>query len=261
MKRHWLMIALVAFTLALVGCADQPKPNVQEKATALAMNPSVLPAPRPALEASPDLSGGSLVINDATLAKMSADAVPANVTDALAPLKGREFTNAAEFAAAVKGAAGDAATPHMDRIMRNALVVAMADQALAPGEAPPVPAGTMGAGPAAMVMADFGTVYFDFDKSNIKPEFEAVIRKNADVLRANAGLKVTIEGHCDERGTNEYNLALGQRRAEAVRQALIAAGVDAAQLSTVSYGEERPVAMGNNEADWAKNRRSEITAN
>ncbi len=74
-------------------------------------------------------------------------------------------------------------------------------------------------------------------------------------------MQVTIEGHCDERGTNEYNLALGQRRAEAVRQALIAEGVSAGQVATVSYGEERPVALGHDEDSWWQNRRGVLVIN
>jgi len=109
--------------------------------------------------------------------------------------------------------------------------------------------------------SEFGIVYFDFDKSNIKPEFENTIAENAKKLMADSSMRVTIEGHCDERGTNEYNLALGQRRAEAVRRALVAAGVSASQLSTVSYGEERPVDPGHDEAAWAKNRRGVISTN
>ncbi len=106
---------------------------------------------------------------------------------------------------------------------------------------------------------EFEVVYFDFDRSNIKPEFEAVIQRNADKLIADRNLYVMIEGHCDERGTTEYNLALGERRARSVQQALISLGVSPNQLDTVSYGEERPVAMGHNEEAWAQNRRSVLT--
>jgi len=270
MKRYWFLPVLVALALALLaGCAEVPKPTVAEpKAGALAVDPSVLPPPRPALEASPDLSGAKLVINDATLAKMSADAVPSSVTDALASLKNKEFSNAAEFTAAVRGAAGAAADPFMDRILRDALVVTLADQPAAPegemsiAQREQVQAQTqtaMAAAQPGIVPSQFGIVYFDFDKSNIKPEFEKTIRENAKVLMDNPGMNVTIEGHCDERGTNEYNLALGQRRSESVRQALIAAGVAAKQLNTVSYGEERPVDLGHNEDAWAKNRRGVLT--
>jgi peptidoglycan-associated lipoprotein len=117
-------------------------------------------------------------------------------------------------------------------------------------DAPPQP---MAAAP------DFEIVYFDYDKSNIKPEFESAIRDNAQKLRDDTTLVVIIEGHCDERGTTEYNLALGQRRADSVRNALISEGVSADQLDTVSYGEERPVAYGSDEASWSQNRRGVIT--
>jgi peptidoglycan-associated lipoprotein len=263
MKRHWFLLASAALALAVfAGCAEEQKPSAPAPtAAALAADPSILPTPRPALEAAPDLSGASLVVNDATLAKMSADAVPSSITDALAGLKGREFTNANEFAAAVRGAAGAGADQYMDRILRNALVVQLAD-------APPAPEGEVSIAEreqrkaeAVAMPSAYGIVYFDFDKSNIKPEFEAVIRDNAKKLLDNPDQRVTIEGHCDERGTNEYNLALGQRRAEAVRQALIAAGVPANRLSTVTFGEERPVAMGHDEESWAKNRRSALTQN
>ena len=109
------------------------------------------------------------------------------------------------------------------------------------------------------VVMSFGVVYFDFDKYNIKPEFEQVIKLNAEALKGNPSLKVVIEGHCDERGSTEYNLALGQRRATAVLQALRSNGVPASQLKTISYGKERPVDLGHTEEAWAKNRRSVIT--
>lgn len=117
-------------------------------------------------------------------------------------------------------------------------------------EAPPQP---------ASAAPDFGTVFFDFDKHNIKPEFEQTIRENARKLMADGSLSAIVEGHCDERGTTEYNLALGERRARAVRDALLSAGVKANQLDTVSYGEERPVAFGSDEAAWGQNRRAAMT--
>ena len=105
---------------------------------------------------------------------------------------------------------------------------------------------------------EFGVVYFDFDRSEIKPEFDMIISANAMVLMNNPEASVVIEGHCDERGTNEYNMALGERRAQSVREALIAKGVNASQLTTISFGEERPVEMGHDEDSWSKNRRSAI---
>jgi peptidoglycan-associated lipoprotein len=98
-------------------------------------------------------------------------------------------------------------------------------------------------------------IYFDFDKYNIRPQGRMILKENYAVLRGEPGVEVLIEGHCDERGTVEYNLALGQRRANAARDFLISLGMDSSQLSTVSYGEERPVDPRNNEEAWAKNRR------
>lgn len=98
-------------------------------------------------------------------------------------------------------------------------------------------------------------IHFDFDKYNIVPEARAILKENYMVLRTVTDVEVLIEGHCDERGTVEYNLALGQRRANAARDYLISLGMDAAQLSTVSYGEEKPLDPRPTEEAWAKNRR------
>ena len=103
-------------------------------------------------------------------------------------------------------------------------------------------------------VAQLDTIYFDFDKYNIKPEFKDVVKKNADYFKANANQNVLITGNCDERGTNEYNMALGQRRADSAAKALTAAGVNAKRIKTVSYGEEKPVCTESTEACWAKNR-------
>lgn len=102
-------------------------------------------------------------------------------------------------------------------------------------------------------------IYFDFDKSEIKDTFKEALKTNADWIKANPDVKVVIEGHCDERGTNEYNLALGERRSKTVLDFLIALGVKPEQMSTVSYGEERPAAQGHNEAAWSQNRRAEFS--
>jgi peptidoglycan-associated lipoprotein len=103
-------------------------------------------------------------------------------------------------------------------------------------------------------------IYFDFDKSEIKPEFASVISNNAQNLTAHPGLKMKLEGNTDERGTREYNIGLGERRAQAVRRALMLQGVSESQLATVSFGSERPVAEGDDEAAWSKNRRVELVA-
>jgi len=99
-------------------------------------------------------------------------------------------------------------------------------------------------------------VYFEFDSSALLPEAQEVLKRKALWLRANPGASVVIEGHCDERGTNEYNLALGDRRAESAKQFLTDLGIAGPRLTTISYGEERPVDPGHNEESWAKNRRA-----
>jgi peptidoglycan-associated lipoprotein len=101
-------------------------------------------------------------------------------------------------------------------------------------------------------------IYFDFDKSEIKPEFADVIAAHARNLTSNPNLKMKLEGNTDERGTREYNIGLGERRAQAVRRALMLQGVAESQLTTVSFGSERPAAEGDDEAAWAQNRRVEL---
>lgn len=101
-------------------------------------------------------------------------------------------------------------------------------------------------------------VYFDFDRNDVKDEFRNVINAHAEYLANNPGAKVTIEGHADERGTREYNIGLGDRRANAVRQLMVLQGASSSQADSISYGEERPADLGHNESSWSKNRRAEI---
>jgi len=101
-------------------------------------------------------------------------------------------------------------------------------------------------------------VFFDFDKYNIKDQYKEVLIDDAEQIMDRDDIHIMIEGHCDERGTNEYNLALGEKRAKAARDFLTAYGVDPAKLSIISYGEEKPFAMGHNEEAWAKNRRAHL---
>ena len=112
--------------------------------------------------------------------------------------------------------------------------------------------------PAAADVSKLDAVYFDYDKYDLKPAARDTLKKNADWLSKNPGKKVVVEGNCDERGTNEYNRALGQRRAESAAKYLKSLGVGAGRVSTVSYGEDRPVCKESNEACWSKNRRSDF---
>jgi peptidoglycan-associated lipoprotein len=101
-------------------------------------------------------------------------------------------------------------------------------------------------------------VYFDFDSFSVKDEFRPVVEGHAKALVGQRSKRIVVEGHTDERGGREYNLALGQKRAEAVQRSLVLLGATAEQIEAVSYGEERPAANGSSEDAWAKNRRAEL---
>jgi peptidoglycan-associated lipoprotein len=116
------------------------------------------------------------------------------------------------------------------------------------------------AGPAAGSQEDLvvnvgDRVFFGYDQYTIKARARGTLERQAAWLRRNASATITVEGHCDERGTREYNLGLGQRRADAVKKYLVALGVAENRIATISYGKERPVAMGSNDEAWAQNRR------
>jgi peptidoglycan-associated lipoprotein len=114
----------------------------------------------------------------------------------------------------------------------------------------------LGAGAANAANAPAGNrILFDFDSSEIRPEFASLIAAHGRHLAADRGLRVRLEGNTDERGSAEYNVALGERRAQAVKRALLLQGASEAQMTTVSFGEERPIADGHDESSWAQNRR------
>jgi peptidoglycan-associated lipoprotein len=141
-----------------------------------------------------------------------------------------------------------------------------AQAAAAATPAAPAPVATPAAAPTpsapALDTADFAseTIYFDFDSFTVKASEADKLRKIAAVLKANTGapIKLQVEGHCDERGSNEYNLALGEKRARAIQDVLASQGVPAGNLTTISYGEERPAVEGQDEAAHSKNRRGEF---
>jgi len=127
-----------------------------------------------------------------------------------------------------------------------------------PVQAAPAPAA---AAPAAAAQpgvpgpSPLKDVFFDYDKANIRDDQKAALNDNVGWLKGNTGAKVLLEGHCDERGTAEYNLGLGERRSKAVKDYLIAAGIAADRVSTISYGKERPFVLGHDESAWKWNRR------
>jgi peptidoglycan-associated lipoprotein len=102
------------------------------------------------------------------------------------------------------------------------------------------------------------SIYFDFDRSNVKPEFNALVEAHAGYMNSHPSAMIRVEGNCDERGSREYNLALGQRRADSLRKAMVLLGVSDKRIETISWGEEKPRALGHDEAAWAQNRRDDI---
>jgi peptidoglycan-associated lipoprotein len=140
-----------------------------------------------------------------------------------------------------------------------AVAPAPAPAAAAPEPAAPAPAAAVTARPAPQEFAPDAAlpdVFFDFDKSVIRPDAAKILRTSAEWLNARPGHAVLIEGHCDERGTDEYNLALGDRRARATQDFLLAHGVAARRITVISYGEQRPQCTAQNEECWSRNRRA-----
>ena len=129
-----------------------------------------------------------------------------------------------------------------------------------PTPAPPAPAPARPAPAEFRSIPELRDVFFDFDKYVIRPDAARTLDANAAWLQSNPSAVILIEGHCDERGTNAYNLALGERRARATQEYLVSRGVAAARISTISYGEERPVCSERTEKCWAQNRRAHVLA-
>lgn len=125
----------------------------------------------------------------------------------------------------------------------------------APAAGAPGPAAAAPGAPPPEAAKEGRDVFFDFDKSTIRPDAKATLDKNIGWLKSDSGIRVVVEGHCDERGTQEYNLALGERRAKAVKDYLVAGGIDPKRIDTISYGEERPFVLGHDESAWKWNRR------
>ena len=140
-----------------------------------------------------------------------------------------------------------------------------------PEPPPPAPPGAPGGGVGSRNIAPGSQqdleasagdrIFFSFDRSDVSPEAREILTRQADWLRRYPNVTVTIEGHCDERGTREYNLALGERRAQAAKNVLVALGIPASRISTISYGKERPAVVGSTEEAYAQNRRAVTVVN
>ena len=177
------------------------------------------------------------------------------------------FTGCAEKKAVVKeGAAQDqqvtsdqaakdaAAKAEADRLAREQAEREAADR-LAKEPAEKEQAAKVEAAATAAAEDAVKDIYFDFDKSNIRPDAREVLKANADYFLKNSAASIVVEGNCDERGTAEYNMALGQRRAQEAKKYLVNLGVKESKIKTISYGKERPIDAGHDEEAWAKNRR------
>ena len=110
----------------------------------------------------------------------------------------------------------------------------------------------------ALVELSLQNIYFDYDKSAIRPDAREILKANAEIFTKNSSAKIIVEGHCDERGTAEYNMALGERRAQEAKQYLVNLGIDASRIETISYGKERPLDNRSTEEAWAQNRRAQF---
>lgn len=161
----------------------------------------------------------------------------------------------------------------MRRILNSGLVALFAAGLVVAGcgkktmDAPPPPAPTPAPAPTpppppppppppAPAPMNLGDVFFDYDKSDLRSDASATLTENGKMLMQNADARITIEGHCDERGSVDYNLALGERRANTARDFLVSYGVSGDRITTISYGENRPFSMGHDESAWSQNRRA-----
>ncbi len=216
----FVTIALLVTSLALLGCPKRPEVS---QAGPGAVGPSAATVPSAGPQAG--TQGGEVPVTR----------VPPPAESQVSPAP----SGAAQGGAAA--VAPSAPTPS-----------AGGPAAVAPGAGAPVTAGSGGPGVPPSPVKD---VFFDFDKFSIRDDQKAPLSEDVAWLKQNARTKVTVEGHCDERGSSEYNLALGERRAKAVKDYLVAAGVPGDRISIVSYGEERPFVLGHDESAWKWNRR------
>lgn len=228
MKRTLILVSVLAMTLA--GCAN--KPSKVAPIDALPKADVAVEAPVPVTEAGTAKADVAVDASEATTRALRADELKAQ------PLVAEGAVQANQSDAAAAGSANNDASGQ----------VAANDPAQAAGATPPL--GT--------VQPSERVVYFDYDSAAIKTEGQGLLEAHGGYLKNHAKLEVLVQGHTDERGSREYNLALGQRRAESVKQALELLGVPEARIEAVSLGAEKPVAEGHDEAAWQQNRRAQV---
>jgi peptidoglycan-associated lipoprotein len=230
------LLAAFAAAVFTFGCAKKPPAPAP---------PPPAPAPAPArptvtLQASPSTINKG---DSATLSWNSTDATQLSITPDVGSVTAQGSTkvtpsDSTTYTITATGPGGNASA--------SASVTVAAPPP--PQEAPPPDL-------TKIFLAEVRDAYFDFNQSDIRPDAREALSKTADLLKNYPQIKVTIEGHCDERGSTEYNLALGDRRANATKQYLVSLGISADRITTVSYGKEKPFCMESNEACWQQNRR------
>jgi len=230
------LLAAFAAALFTFGCAKKP---------AAAPPPPPAPAPAPArptvtLQASPSTVNKG---DSATLSWNSTDATQLSITPDVGSVTAQGSTkvtpsDSTTYTITATGPGGNASASASVTIA-------------APPPPPPPPQVDLN----ALFLKEVRDAYFDFNKSDIRPDAREALSKTAEFLKNYPQIKVTIEGHCDERGSTEYNLALGDRRANATKQYLVSLGISADRMTTVSFGKEKPFCMESNEACWQQNRR------
>lgn len=241
-----IVVLLVAVALLSFSCRrSTPPPPPPEPPVAAAPPPA--PAPTISLTASQTtITAGQSTTLQWTSTNASTVAIEPGIgTVATSGMRAVSPTSSVTYNATATGPGGTASAPL--RITVNPA------QAAAPPPAAPPPALTID----QLFARDMQTVLFDFDRAEIRPDQVGKVQAAAQFLQQNAGIQITISGHADERGSQEYNIGLGDRRANSVRQALIERGIAPSRINTVSYGEERPVCRVSNETCWQQNRRAE----
>jgi peptidoglycan-associated lipoprotein len=230
------LLSVLAAAVLTVGCAKKKTPA-----------PPVPPPPPPAA-ARPTVT---LQASPATINKGESSTLSWNSTDAT-QLSIEPEVGAVTAQGSTKVTPSDSTTYTITASGPGGSASATASVSV---NAPPPPVVEKGPSDDELFLKEVRDAYFDYDKADIRPDAREALSKTADFLKGHPQFKVTIEGHCDERGSTEYNLGLGDRRASAVKQYLVSLGVPADRLSTVSFGKEKPFCTDHNEPCWQQNRR------
>jgi peptidoglycan-associated lipoprotein len=230
------LLAACAAVVFTVGCHHNPPPPPKQE-----LPPPAAARPTVTLQASPSTINKG---DSATLSWNSTDATQLSITPDVGSVTAQGSTkvtpsDSTTYTIAATGPGGNA--------------TASASVTVAAPPPPPEPAPQPDLN--ALFLKEVRDAYFDFNKSDIRADAREALSKTADFLKNYPQIKVNIEGHCDERGSTEYNLALGDRRANATKQYLVSLGISADRITTVSYGKEKPFCMESNEACWQQNRR------